>query len=173
MKVSTTTAELGTATKNDPRWASIGARDAKADGKFFYSVKTMGVYCRPCCAARLARPENVRFHATTKDAEQAGFRPCRRCKPDQPTIHFATKESSVGSILVAKSGRGVCAILMGDDPGQLVDDLSDRFPSTNLIAILVDRKVDGNGAGNLDEGGDFEALVSKVESFVEAPAVGL
>ena len=173
MNVSTTTAKLATATKNDPRLASILARDAHADGKFFYSVKTMGVYCRPSCAARLARPDNVRFHATTQGAERAGFRPCKRCKPDQPTIHFATKESSVGSILVAKGGRGVCAILMGDDPGQLVHDLRDRFPGTNLIAILVDRKDDGSGDGNGDEDRNFEALVSKVKSFVEAPAVGL
>src|SRR6266853_723984 len=123
MNVSTTTAKLDAATKNDSRLASMVARDANADGKFFYSVKTMGVYCRPCCAARLARPENVRFHATTKGAEKAGFRSCQRCQPDQPTIHFATKESSVGSILVAQGVRGVCAILLGDDPGQVVHDL--------------------------------------------------
>jgi Metal binding domain of Ada len=50
------------ATESAARWASIVARDPKADGKFYYSVKTTGVYCRPSCAARLARPENVRFH---------------------------------------------------------------------------------------------------------------
>jgi AraC family transcriptional regulator of adaptative response/methylated-DNA-[protein]-cysteine methyltransferase len=173
MKGSTTTAEPAAATKNDSRWASIVARDANADGKFFYSVKTMDVCCRPSCAARLARPENVRFHATTKAAENAGFRPCKRCKPDQSTIHFATKESCVGSILIAKSGRGVCAILMGDNPGQLMHDLRDRFPGTNLIAILVARKDDGNGDGSGPEDCDFEALVSKVESLGEAPAGGL
>jgi AraC family transcriptional regulator of adaptative response/methylated-DNA-[protein]-cysteine methyltransferase len=43
------------------------------------------VYCRPSCAARQPRPENVAFHATRADAERAGFRPCRRCKPDQPS----------------------------------------------------------------------------------------
>lgn len=64
------------------RWAALAARDAAADGAFFYSVRTTGVYCRPSCAARPARPENVAFHATTEDAEAAGFRPCKRCKPD-------------------------------------------------------------------------------------------
>src|SRR5271163_5013717 len=75
-----------TATENDARWASIAARDPNADGKFYYSVRTTGVYCRPSCAARLARPENVRFHLTCEDAEKAGFRPCKRCKPGQPAL---------------------------------------------------------------------------------------
>src|SRR5437660_1060581 len=77
---------LAAATVDDPRWAAVAARDAKADGKFVYSVKTTGVYCRPSCGARQARPENVQFHATAADAERAGFRPCRRCKPDQASL---------------------------------------------------------------------------------------
>ena len=72
------------ATVNDPRWAAVVARDAAADGRFFYSVRSTGVYCRPSCASRAARPENVAFHATRADAERAGFRPCKRCQPDQP-----------------------------------------------------------------------------------------
>lgn len=72
------------ATRADPRWAAVVARDAAADGDFFYSVKTTGVYCRPSCAARTARPENVAFHASAADAERAGFRACKRCRPDQP-----------------------------------------------------------------------------------------
>ncbi len=75
-----------TATEQDLRWASVVARDRAADGKFFYSVTTTGVYCRPSCAARLARPENVRFHLTCAEAERAGFRPCKRCKPDQASL---------------------------------------------------------------------------------------
>jgi AraC family transcriptional regulator of adaptative response/methylated-DNA-[protein]-cysteine methyltransferase len=72
------------ATASDARWAAVVARDAAADGQFFYSVKSTGVYCRPSCGARQPRPENVAFHATAADAERAGFRPCKRCKPDQP-----------------------------------------------------------------------------------------
>ncbi|MDH3282437.1 MAG: bifunctional DNA-binding transcriptional regulator/O6-methylguanine-DNA methyltransferase Ada [Gammaproteobacteria bacterium] len=71
---------------HDPRWAAVVARDAQADGTFFYAVKTTGVYCRPSCTARRAKPENVVFHRTIADAERAGFRPCRRCKPDQPSL---------------------------------------------------------------------------------------
>lgn len=73
------------ATQSDPRWAAVTTRSAAADGSFWYSVQTTGVYCRPSCAARAPRPENVRFHASCADAEAAGFRPCQRCKPRQPT----------------------------------------------------------------------------------------
>jgi AraC family transcriptional regulator of adaptative response/methylated-DNA-[protein]-cysteine methyltransferase len=268
MNASTKTETLATATLRDPRWQAVVARDPKADGKFFYSVKTTGVYCRPSCAARAARPENVQFHLTAADAERAGFRPCKRCKPDQPRlaeqralqvaelcrliesaeeapsleelahhaglsayhlhrvfkavtgltpkayaaahraqrvrtelgrsgtvteaiygagynsngrfyeksndvlgmtptnyraggantqIRFAVAECSLGAILVAASERGVCAILLGDDPDQLAHDLQDRFPRADLI------------------GGDaeFEQFVSKVVGFVEAPRLGL
>ena len=86
MKRSPSHLELASMTERDPRWAAVLARDANADGKFYYSVRTTGVYCRPSCAARPARPENVRFHATRAEAEQAGFRPCKRCKPEQPPL---------------------------------------------------------------------------------------
>lgn len=71
---------------DDLRWNALVHRDASADGSFYYSVRTTGVYCRPSCGARLPLRENVDFHATTADAERAGFRPCKRCKPDQPTL---------------------------------------------------------------------------------------
>src|SRR5438270_2393984 len=80
------TAKQAAATEADPRWTSVVARNPAADGEFYYSVATTGVYCRPSCAARQARPENVRFHPTREDAEKAGFRPCKRCKPDQLSI---------------------------------------------------------------------------------------
>ena len=82
MKAGTESIELAIATVCDERWGAVVERDSKADGSFYYSVKTTGVYCWPSCAARLARLENVAFHATREDAEQAGFRPCKRCKPD-------------------------------------------------------------------------------------------
>src|SRR3989442_1576023 len=268
MNTSTKNAQLAAATENDPRWASVVARNPEADGMFYYSVQTTGVYCRPSCAARLARSENVRFHTTCEDAEKAGFRPCKRCKPNQPSlveqhaakvtaacriieesetvpglqelaqriglsayhfhrvfkqvtgltpreygaahrekrlrnelsrsgtvteaifdagynsnarfyeksnavlgmtptnyragganteIRFAIGECSLGAILVAQSERGVCAILLGDDPDALARDLQDRFPRANLI------------------GGDreFEQLVARVVGLVEAPQLGL
>jgi AraC family transcriptional regulator, regulatory protein of adaptative response / methylated-DNA-[protein]-cysteine methyltransferase len=255
-------------TERDPRWTAVVSRDRSADGTFYYSVTTTGVYCRPSCAARLANPKNVRFHATAAEARAAGFRPCKRCRPDQmscedrraalvaeacrmielaektptlaelagaaglstyhfhrvfkavtgltprdyalahraakvrarlagsltvteaiydagfgassrfyeksdamlgmtPTayraggahvdIRFAIGECSLGSILVAHSGKGVCAIFFGDDPDALLRELQHRFPRATLM------------------GGDaeFEHLVAKVVGFVEAPGVGL
>lgn len=253
---------------DDARWKAVAERDRSADGRFFYSVKTTGVYCRPSCAARLPRRENVAFHATGAAAERAGFRPCKRCKPGQAslqerqnaliaeacrlietsaeeltldalaataglsryhfhrtfkavtgltpkayaaghrhkrvrealgqgrsvtdaiydagfnsngrfyakssrmlgmtpkafreggtdaTIRFAVGECSLGSILVAATDVGVCAILLGDDPDALLRDLQDRFPKARL------------------QGGDkqFEKTVASVVGFVEAPARGL
>jgi AraC family transcriptional regulator, regulatory protein of adaptative response / methylated-DNA-[protein]-cysteine methyltransferase len=257
-----------TPTERDPRWARVVARDRTADGEFFYSVATTGIYCRPSCASRTAKPENVRFHGTIAECEAAGFRPCRRCQPDRPSlderyaetvaqacrrieqaeaipplaelagaaglspyyfhrvfkaicgvtpreyaaahrtrrvreglsrsnsvteaiydagfnsnsrfyetsgeilgmtpsdyragganaeIRFAVGECSLGSILVAQSDKGVCAILLGDDPEALLRDLQDRFPKARLIG--------GDGA--------FEQVVARVVGFVEAPGIGL
>jgi AraC family transcriptional regulator, regulatory protein of adaptative response / methylated-DNA-[protein]-cysteine methyltransferase len=249
------------------RLDAVARRDPAADGFFFYSVRTTGVYCRPSCPSRGARRENVAFHATAVAAERAGFRPCKRCRPNEPaladrrasaiaracrlieeadeipslaalakaaglsrfhfhrlfkaetgvtpkayadahrarrmagelarsgtvteaiygagfnssgrfyatstdrlgmtptafrsgghgtTIRFAVGESSLGSILVAATEKGVCAISIGDDPDLLIRDLEDRFPKAQLL------------------GGDeaFEALVAKVVGFVEAPRRG-
>lgn len=68
---------------DEDRWEAVVNRNRSADGKFFYSVKTTGVYCRPSCAARRARRENVEFHPTPAAAEKAGFRPCMRCRPNE------------------------------------------------------------------------------------------
>ncbi len=67
------------------RWEAVRRHDPSADGHFFYAVSTTGVYCRPSCASRPARRENVSFHQTTVSAERAGFRPCKRCQPTQPS----------------------------------------------------------------------------------------
>lgn len=253
---------------DEARWAAVVARNKDFDGQFVTSVATTGVYCRPGCPARLPKRANVRFHATCADAEAAGFRPCKRCKPDQtapgehyaakvaracrlietaeeppslddlarhagfsryhfhrvfkriagvtpkaysiahrhkrvretlagsetvtdaiygagfnsngrfyanatgmlgmtPTdfraggantdIRFAIGECSLGSILVAASEKGVCAIFMGDDPGALARALRDRFPRAHLIAA----------------GREFERVVAKVVGFVEQPRAGL
>lgn len=64
------------------RWRALTTRDATADGHFVYSVKSTGIYCKPGCSARLARRANIGFYDTAAEAEQAGFRACKRCKPE-------------------------------------------------------------------------------------------
>jgi AraC family transcriptional regulator, regulatory protein of adaptative response / methylated-DNA-[protein]-cysteine methyltransferase len=261
-------AKLTVAVTADARWKQVLARNAQSDGQFFYAVKTTGVYCRPSCGARTPRPENVAFYLTAAAAESAGFRPCKRCKPDQQplpavhadkvaqacrliesaevmptltqlaahvglsnyhfhrlfksitgttpkayalahraknmrqqlasnatitdaiyaagyasnsgfydkaaatlgmqarqyrkggantTIHFALAACSLGTILVASSDKGICAISIADDAEAMLRELQDRFPKARLI------------------GGDqtFEAKVAAVIAFVESPRLGL
>ncbi|MGI9575269.1 bifunctional DNA-binding transcriptional regulator/O6-methylguanine-DNA methyltransferase Ada [Alloalcanivorax xenomutans] len=250
------------ATLADPRWQALVARDANADGHFYYAVITTGVYCLPSCAARRARPENVRFFDNREQAESAGFRPCARCRPDQtapahltaiieacrhmeqaetpPTLnqlaeqaslsphHFhrvfkrilgvtpksyasairarqlreglqrdgritdaifdagynssgrfytqarallgmeparfrdggngerievALGQCSLGALLVARSGQGICAIALGDDADTLLRECQDHFPKADLRP-----------------GGDrFDALVARVAALMEHP----
>ena len=99
---------------------------------------------------------NGRFYATSNAI--LGMKPRDyRAGGANTEIRFAIGECSLGSILVARSERGVCAILLGDDPDALARELQDRFPQARLI---------GGDA-------DFEALVAKVVGFVEAPGLGL
>lgn len=70
------------ATEQAARWQAVLERDHEADGRFWYGVVTTGIYCRPDCPSRPKR-ENVRFFETPEAARLAGFRPCRRCRPDK------------------------------------------------------------------------------------------
>ena len=235
---------------DDPaRLAAVRRRDPAADGTFLYSVATTGVYCHPSCSARPALGRNMAFHDTRADAERAGFRACRRCRPDLPpraareaaiieaacrcieqtqepqslealaaraglsphhfhrlfrriagvtpkayagmrrqsrlqdslaggagvteaiydagfnssgrfyeaagdmlgmtasryraggegeTIRHATGRSSLGIVMVAAAERGICAILLGDDPASLLADLRARFPRASLRQAAPD-----------------------------------
>jgi len=84
---------------DDPRWARIVARDKTADGHLWYSVYTTGVYCRPSCPSRTANPKNVQLHDTLESAKATGFRACKRCNPDGPSIE------AENAALVAKACR--------------------------------------------------------------------
>jgi AraC family transcriptional regulator of adaptative response/methylated-DNA-[protein]-cysteine methyltransferase len=77
---------------DDARWGAVLARDAAFDGYFYYSVATTGIYCRPSCAARRPKRAHVRFHNTVEEAEEAGFRPCKRCKPKEKPLAEAHAE---------------------------------------------------------------------------------
>src|SRR5258708_29095033 len=70
----------------DARWTRVKVRDKIADGAFWDSVENTGVFCRPSCASRSANPKNVRFHGSPAAARAAGFRPCKRCKPEGASL---------------------------------------------------------------------------------------
>lgn len=86
-------------TADDRRWARVLARDRTADGEFWYSVTTTGVYCRPSCASRTANPKNVSLHDTLAEAKATGFRACKRCNPDGPS------QAAEHTALVARACR--------------------------------------------------------------------
>jgi AraC family transcriptional regulator, regulatory protein of adaptative response / methylated-DNA-[protein]-cysteine methyltransferase len=109
--------ELGVT--NDPRWVRVLARDRTADGKFWYSVVTTGVYCRPSCPSRTANPKNVQLHDTLADAKATGFRPCKRCHPDGLSI------DAENAALVARACRLI--------------EQSEEEPSLNMLAEVVGR----------------------------------
>jgi AraC family transcriptional regulator, regulatory protein of adaptative response / methylated-DNA-[protein]-cysteine methyltransferase len=91
---------------NDPRWARIVARDRTADGQFWYSIATTGVYCRPSCPSRAANPKNVQLHDTLPEAKATGFRPCKRCNPDGvPAEHDNTAIVARACRLIEQSER--------------------------------------------------------------------
>ncbi|MBB5353884.1 AraC family transcriptional regulator of adaptative response/methylated-DNA-[protein]-cysteine methyltransferase [Haloferula luteola] len=71
---------------DDERWLGLANNDARADGQYFYAVKSTGVYCRPSCPSRLPLRRNVVFFDQSETAEQAGFRPCKRCQPQEVNL---------------------------------------------------------------------------------------
>jgi AraC family transcriptional regulator, regulatory protein of adaptative response / methylated-DNA-[protein]-cysteine methyltransferase len=103
----------------DPRWARIVAREKTADGHLWYSVSTTGIYCRPSCPSRIASPKNVQLHDTLASAKATGFRPCKRCNPDGPSIE------TENAALVAKA----CRII----------EESEEEPSLEVLADAVGR----------------------------------
>lgn len=83
------------------RWEALTVRNPAAHTSFFYGVKTTNIFCRPTCPARLARRANVIFFNTIVDAERAGFRACKRCKPD--TSHSAVADQHSRLVIQACS----------------------------------------------------------------------
>jgi AraC family transcriptional regulator of adaptative response/methylated-DNA-[protein]-cysteine methyltransferase len=87
MKVTNPAKQMDRPYANDnERWGAVLRRDPEADGRFYYSVKTTGVYCRPSCSARRPARGNVRFHSSCEEAERAGYRACKRCQPNGPAL---------------------------------------------------------------------------------------
>src|SRR5882724_8528015 len=73
--------QIQTLSNASQKWSLVLARDANADGRFVYAVKSTGIFCRPSCPSRRPRRENVEFFDSTVEAQRAGYRACRRCTP--------------------------------------------------------------------------------------------
>src|SRR5688572_5978452 len=87
--------------QQEKAWAAVLARDRAADGRFVTGVLTTGIYCRPSCAARHPKRENVRFFATGAEAAAAGLRACLRCRPDEVSRDAAAVEAALRPIEAA------------------------------------------------------------------------
>src|ERR1041385_5594800 len=92
---------------HDACYRAISLRDARFDGRFFTGVKTTGIYCRPICPARTPLSKNVSFYPTASAAQEAGFRPCLRCRPESsPDLAAWRGTSNTVSRALALIGEG-------------------------------------------------------------------
>jgi AraC family transcriptional regulator of adaptative response/methylated-DNA-[protein]-cysteine methyltransferase len=117
----------------DRCWAAVIAHDATQDGHFFYSVKTTGVYCRPGCASRQPRRENIAFYETIAAAEAAGFRACKRCRPN---------EGSPADRHIAAIGRA-CALIRARDELPSLAELADAAGISRFHFHRVFKQITG------------------------------
>jgi len=117
----------------DRCWAAVIAHDATQDGHFFYSVRTTGVYCRPGCASRQPRRENVAFYESIAAAEAAGFRPCKRCRPN---------EGSQADRHIAAIGRA-CALIRDRDGLPSLAELADAAGISRFHFHRVFKQITG------------------------------
>ena len=113
----------------DARWKALAARDAGADGTFVYAVTSTGVYCRPSCPSRRPRADRVRFFDSGGEARQHGFRPCKRCKPDQVDVGVPGMEAvrRVSAYLAAHADQAVTLAALGRVAAMSPHHLQRRF----------------------------------------------
>ncbi|MGD0679933.1 MAG: bifunctional DNA-binding transcriptional regulator/O6-methylguanine-DNA methyltransferase Ada [Polyangiaceae bacterium] len=123
MRTSNKELKTEQAVVEDPRWARIVARDKSADGLFWYTVATTGIYCRPSCPSRTAKPRNVRIHDTLASAKATGFRACRRCNPEGMSV------DAENAAIITKICRILDAAVETPSLGELADavDLSPSY----------------------------------------------
>ena len=120
----------------------VGLSVAVPPASGIVGVRTTGIYCRPDCRpGRDPLPKNKVMFADTAEARSAGYRACKKCKPDGPatsppeTLRYAVGPGPIGPLVIAKTGRGIASlyVLDGDDPTPGLDRLRDRFPGSPLV----------------------------------------
>ncbi len=100
-----TMVDTNNSNEQDACYLALKARDARFDGRFFTGVTSTGIYCRPVCAVRTPKRENCRFFNHAANAESAGFRPCRRCRPELAPNSVAWSIQDASSILTHQAAR--------------------------------------------------------------------
>jgi AraC family transcriptional regulator of adaptative response/methylated-DNA-[protein]-cysteine methyltransferase len=102
------------------RWHAVETRDAAADGRFVFAVRSTGIYCKPSCAARRAKRENVSFYDTPEAARSDGFRACKRCRPDEAAT------DSLAAQAVTAAARMIDRALATEEPVPGLEELAAR-----------------------------------------------
>jgi AraC family transcriptional regulator, regulatory protein of adaptative response / methylated-DNA-[protein]-cysteine methyltransferase len=141
-------------------WAALTSRDRSTDGAFVYATRTTGVYCRPGCASRMPRRENVAFYETNAEAETAGFRPCKRCRPTE----------APGERHIAAIGRA-CALIRARDTLPTLAELADAAGISRFHFHRVFKEITGATPrewGKAHRLGRFAERLDARESVAEA-----
>jgi AraC family transcriptional regulator of adaptative response/methylated-DNA-[protein]-cysteine methyltransferase len=144
----------------DQCWEAVVSRDARAGGSFFYSVRTTGVYCRPGCASRQPRRDNVAFYETAAAAEAAGFRPCKRCRPN---------ESSAAARHVAAIERA-CALIRARDSLPSLDELANAARISRFHFHRVFKQITGATPREWGEAHRLGRFAARLEAGDEVAA---
>src|SRR5436190_11167659 len=128
---------LGMTTTDDIYYRALVARDTRFDGVFFVGVRTTGIYCRPVCTAKTPGRKSCRFFASAALAEQAGFRPCLRCRPELAPGHAPVDNSrTVARIAAARIEAGAL-----NDGGNLEDLAASFGLSSRQLRRLVRKEL--------------------------------
>ncbi len=99
---------------NETYWEAVLAKDTHADGTFVYAVRSTGIYCNPSCPSRRPKREHVVFFSRATAAEEAGFRPCRRCRPQESQTETTTLIQSLCRYIEAHSDEALTLAQLGE-----------------------------------------------------------
>jgi AraC family transcriptional regulator, regulatory protein of adaptative response / methylated-DNA-[protein]-cysteine methyltransferase len=99
---------------DETRWNAVSENNSNADGHFYYAVITTGIYCRPCCKSKLPNRSNVEYFTTCDDAEAAGYRACKRCRPTETSKAAEIEQKIIHA----------CRIIEGSETSIKLDDLA-------------------------------------------------
>ncbi len=165
---------------DNERWQAVLARDRSADGKFVTAVRSTGIYCRPSCPSRHPYRENVAFFDDPAAAERAGFRPCRRCRPEQPSDAYTTLAQQVCRYIEAHLDETLTLEKLGEQFHSAPDHLGRVFkrvtgisPRAYAQACRTQQFKAGLKSGDSVTGALYDAGYGSVRSAYEQSPLGM